>query len=203
MKCTCRDLRRFAKLRPLSPSETAARRERALGMKTGVGEAGGRRFENGCTVHGPACAARERALAQAANLLRRSTRRGSSLLAGSVVVLRLAAATCFVDEHDSCAVTSAQLASAKWDRRSSCGLASPQIRLRRAALASVPPPRPHPPRERARFQDFWGFFRGDERGMRWDQKAEDGCGKTVVMSRMRARRLSELFSSFLIPIKKR
>ena len=39
--------------------------------------------------------------------------------------------------------------------------------------------------------------------MRWDQKAEDGCGKTVVMSRMRARRLSELFSSFLIPIKKR
>ena len=124
------------------------------------------RFENGCTVHGPACAARERALAQAANLLRRSTLRGSSLLAGSVVVDRLSALTCFVDEHDSCAVTSAQLASAKWDRRASCGLASPQIRLRRAALASVPPPRPHPPGERARFHDFWGFFRGDERGMR-------------------------------------
>jgi hypothetical protein len=53
------------------------------------------------------------------------------------------------------------------------------------------------------FKTFGDGFWGDEREIRWGQKAEDGFGTTMVISRMRARRLSRIFSSFLIPTKKR
>ena len=90
------------------------------------------------------------------------------------------------------------------------GIAAPLVDLPRRRSGFVGQPslrsRPHA-RTRLEnvlvFKTFGDFFRGDEREISWDQKAEDGLGKTVVMSRIRARILSELFSSFLIPIKKR